>query len=245
MKSTFRQRFDGLHVAIIMDGNGRWAIGRGRSRSEGHLEGQRAVRSVVRAAPDLDIRTLTLFAFSADNWKRPEEEVSALMQILTTYLTRETEECCRAGVRINVIGRRDRLAPSLLQAIRDAEFRTTFCRRLHLRIAVDYSGRDSILLTGRYSSQEEFLRQLNRTVHSDPAAPAVDLLIRSGGEQRLSDFLLWESAYAELYFSPILWPDFRAVHLETAVREFALRNRRFGASESAPLNPSINEREVS
>ena len=113
MKSTFRQRFDGLHVAIIMDGNGRWAIGRGRSRSEGHLEGQRAVRSVVRAAPDLDIRTLTLFAFSADNWKRPEEEVSALMQILTTYLTRETEECCRAGVRINVIGRRDRLAPFL------------------------------------------------------------------------------------------------------------------------------------
>ena len=227
-----------------MDGNGRWAIQHGRPRCEGHLEGQRSVRSVVRAAPKLDIRTLTLFAFSSDNWKRSENEVSALMSILTTYLNRETEECCQEGVRVNVIGRRDRLDGSLLKGIRNAEFRTTFCRRLHLRIAVDYSGRDSIRFTGSHPSQEEYLRQLNRTVHSEPAAPAVDLLIRSGGEKRLSDFLLWESAYAELYFSPILWPDFRAAHLKTAVHEFTLRNRRFGGTQSDSLNP-ISEREVS
>ncbi len=328
----------GLHVAIIMDGNGRWAERRGLPRLAGHREGAKAVRRVVEAAPAQGIETLTLFAFSADNWRRPPEEVAGLMRLLERYLGEERDRCIEEGVRLCVIGRRDRLAPGLVRAIEETEAATAAGERLFLRIAVDYSAREAIAAaalrlaataaasggslcsrggtagvfaggpspavandaqtsqeetvavgTGGNGSQgagggngrrdpvrslgdaslkleaprreseatpragrfadslglesellgggeppnrlllEHFSRFLNLAVHCDPPAPDVDLLIRTSGEQRLSDFLLWESAYAELVFTPRLWPDFDAADLAAAVAEFHRRDRRFGA----------------
>jgi undecaprenyl diphosphate synthase len=221
-----------LHAAIIMDGNGRWALARGLPRLAGHQAGADAVRRTVEAAPALGIGTLTLFAFSSDNWRRPPEEVAGLMQLLAEHLRSETGRCVENGVRIEVIGRRDRLAAGLAAAIRQAESATAAGRKLHLRIAVDYSGREAIA---------EAMRQ---TVHSglvcrecleEQLGPPVDLLIRTGGEQRLSDFLLWECAYAELIFSRRMWPDFGAPDLAAAVRQFHARERRFGALPPAVL----------
>src|SRR5581483_7263443 len=191
-----------LHVGIIMDGNGRWATARGLPRVAGHRSGADAVRRVVQAAPKCGIGILTLFAFSTDNWRRPADEVTALMRLFSLYLARETARCVDHGVRLEVIGRRDRLGPHLLAAIDAAESATSACRRLHLRIAVDYSGRDAILAAVRS------LAEASREAVETRLGPPVDLLIRTGGEQRLSDFLLWESAYAELVFSPRMWPDF-------------------------------------
>ena len=230
--------FSSLHVAIIMDGSGRWAGLRGLPRTAGHQEGARSVRAVVKAAPSLGIRTLTLFAFSSDNWKRPEEEVRGLMSLFERYLRDESRACVKAGVRVNVIGRRDRLNPALREAIESIEDGTAQGTTLHLRIAVDYSARDALVraavrLKGiREQSMERFPKLLAE-VDFSPPVPDVDLLIRTGGEQRLSDFLLWENAYAELYFTPRLWPDFGASDLEVAVREFHRRERRFGAIPEA------------
>ncbi len=231
----------GLHVAIIMDGNGRWATARGLPRVAGHKRGATAVRRAVEAAPGFGVRTLTLYAFSSDNWKRPPEEVSALMQLFAEYLRRETDECIRNGVRISFIGRRDRFPARLLHAIEASESATAEGRRLHLRVAVDYSSRDAILRAARLShgcgepGREEFARFLAQAIHAPEPAPDVDLLIRTGGEQRLSDFLLWECAYAELHFTPRMWPDFEGADLETAVREFKGRERRFGAVPTAAV----------
>ena len=211
-----------LHVAIIMDGNGRWALSRGLPRVAGHRAGAEAVRRVAEAAPDLGIGALTLFAFSADNWRRPASEVAALMELFRRFLDSETERCLANGVRLEVIGRRDRLDGSLCEAIARAECVTASGGRLRLRLAVDYSGRDAILdAVGRIgcASRESVDRAMG---------PAVDLLVRTGGEQRLSDFLLWECAYAELVFSRRMWPDFGAEDLAGAVREFQGRERRFG-----------------
>jgi undecaprenyl diphosphate synthase len=222
-----------LHVAIIMDGNGRWATARGLPRVAGHRRGALAVRRAVEAAPRLGVGTLTLYAFSSDNWRRPPSEVSALMQLFREYLRKETAECAEKGVRISVIGRRDRLEASLCREIEAAERATARGRALHLRIAVDYSARDAVLRAarglkpGRQATREEFSRLLLHAIHS-PVCPDVDLLIRTGGEQRLSDFLLWESAYAELYFSQRMWPDFEAADLEAALAAFRSRERRFG-----------------
>ena len=221
-----------LHVGIIMDGNGRWAAARGLPRVAGHRAGARAVRRAVEAAPGLGIDILTLFAFSSDNWGRPPEEVDALMRLFRTYLRRETAECIEKGVRLEMIGRRDRLPAAVARAVREAEAATAVGRRLRLRLAVDYSGRDEILAavgrlpSGAACGREGFSRALGG-VDGDPS-PDLDLLIRTGGEQRLSDFLLWESAYAELVFLPRMWPEFRAADLEGAVREFRARDRRFG-----------------
>ena len=230
---------DGLHIAIIMDGNGRWAQARGRARTAGHVAGAEAVRRVVEAAPDLNIRTLTLYAFSADNWGRPPREVSLLLRLLGHYLTAETDELVRNGVRLSVIGRRDRLPPSLCAAIETAEAKTADGRTLRLRVAVDYSSREAILGAAKVLnsehrtlstiSREEFARLLGRAVHDTAPARDVDLLIRTGGEQRVSDFLLWESAYAEFYFTQRMWPDFDASDLAAAVAEFHARERRFGS----------------
>jgi undecaprenyl diphosphate synthase len=198
-----------LHVAIIMDGNGRWASRRGLPRSAGHHAGAEAVRRVVEAAPSQGVGALTLYAFSSDNWRRPAREVNALMALFAEYLRGETERLLANDVRLSIIGRRDRLPKDLIAAIDAAEAATAHGMGLRLRIAVDYSARQSI--------------------ESGRLIPDVDLLIRSGGEQRLSDFLLWESAYAELYFTPVMWPDFAAADLEVAVREFKSRERRFGA----------------
>lgn len=235
MKSTFsHSQGDGLHVAILMDGNGRWAATRGLGRSEGHRAGVEAVRRAARAASGFGISILTLYAFSADNWQRPTGEVSALLGLFEEYLRADVENCTAQGIRVRIIGRRDRLPASLLSAIDFAERATSKGRTLELRIAVDYSARDSILraacwmLSSREISQREFSRRLGEVTHSGNPAPDVDLLIRTGGERRLSDFLLWESAYAELVFTPRMWPDFGAADLEAAVREFHTRQRRFG-----------------
>jgi undecaprenyl diphosphate synthase len=221
-----------LHVAAIMDGNGRWALARGLPRAAGHYAGVEAARRIVEAAPDLGISILTLFAFSSDNWRRPPAEVDILMKLMERYLDRETSRCIAEGVRIEIIGRRDRLAPRLADAIAQAEAATRSGRRLHMRIAVDYSGRDSILHAagGAIGSAGA----LSRESLDLALGPPVDLLIRTGGEQRLSDFLLWESAYAELVFSRRMWPDFTPSELESAVREFHSRQRRFGAVPEPP-----------
>jgi undecaprenyl diphosphate synthase len=206
-----------------MDGNGRWALSRGLPREAGHRAGVDTVSRVVEAAPSAGIGILTLFAFSSDNWRRPRPEVHALMRLLALYLEREADRCLRNGVRLEVIGRRDRLNGALRQAIANAERTTAAGRRLWLRIAFDYSGRDAILAAARGASS------LSRESLEHALGPPVDLLIRTGGERRLSDFLLWECAYAELIFSPRLWPDFGAAGLTDAVREFRGRDRRFGA----------------
>lgn len=224
----------GIHAAILMDGNGRWAEMRGLPRSAGHRAGAEAVRRIVEAAPDADIRTLTLFAFSTNNWQRSPEEVGALFGVLETYLHREALRADEHGVRINVIGRRDRLPSALVTAIEAAESATERNCDLSLRIALDYSARDAMLraacwmVSSTEVTQQEFSRRLGQVTYSQEASPDVDLLIRTGGEQRLSDFLLWECAYAELYFTDRMWPDFDAADLAAAVHEYRARDRRFG-----------------
>lgn len=210
-----------------MDGNGRWALARGLPRVAGHRAGAGAVRRVVEAAPGLGIGTLTVFAFSADNWRRPGEEVGALMQLFARFLRSETERCIANGVRLEVIGRRDRLDESLRRAIAEAEEETAAGACLRLRIAVDYSGRDAILraVEGSGCASRESVEGV--------LGPPVDLLIRTGGERRLSDFLLWECAYAELVFSRRMWPDFGADELAGAVQEFRGRERRYGGVPAA------------
>jgi len=220
-----------LHAAIIMDGNGRWALARGMPRLAGHRAGAEALRRTVEAAPDLGIGVLTLFAFSSDNWRRPPEEVAGLMQLLAEHLRSETSRCLENSVRIEVIGRRDRLGGELPDAIAQAESATAAGERLHLRIAVDYSGRDAIAEAVRHAAHAGLVC---RECLEEQLGPPVDLLIRTGGEQRLSDFLLWECAYAELIFSRRMWPDFDASDLEAAVRQFHARQRRFGAIPPMP-----------
>jgi undecaprenyl diphosphate synthase len=232
-RSSQPSRPAGLHVGIIMDGNGRWASRRGLSRSAGHKEGASAVRRVVEVAPEAGVGTLTLFAFSSDNWRRPAVEVAWLMRLFREHLGTETARCVDNGVRLEIIGRRDRLGTTLLRAIEAAEVATSGGARLLLRIAIDYSGRDAIiraaqcLRPGRVS-RDTFARLVSIVDHGSPV-PELDLLIRTGGERRLSDFLLWEAAYAELFFLPIMWPDFGAEDLRSVVREFATRERRFGS----------------
>lgn len=223
-----------MHVAIIMDGNGRWATQRGLPRPIGHVEGAKAVRVTVEAAARAGVETLSLYAFSAANWERPRDEVEGLMFLLRRYLFTETRRCMAESIRINVIGRRDRLDESLLRAIEQSERLTANCERMHLRIAVDYSGQQSILQAARRARRmpdltaQRFHRLLNEVNHSARQTAEVDLLIRTGGEKRLSDFLLWESAYAELHFTDCLWPDFNEEHFQAALEDYASRARRFG-----------------
>ena len=229
----------GIHVAIIMDGNGRWANARGRPRTAGHIAGARVVRKIVEAAPSCGIGMLTLYAFSADNWARPSREVALLMRLFRRYLVAETDRCVTNDVRMRIIGRRDRIPAELLRAIRVAEEATKDGKTLDLRIAVDYSARDAMvraaeLLRGNgHITREDLSRAMSKVYHWDGECRDVDLLIRTGGEQRLSDFLLWECAYAELYFTDRRWPDFTAADLEHAVKEFHSRERRFGTVPEA------------
>jgi len=229
----------GIHVAVIMDGNGRWANARGRPRTAGHIAGARVVRKIVEAAPDYGIGMLTLYAFSADNWARPSREVALLMRLFRRYLVSETDRCVTNDVHMRIIGRRDRIPAELLRAIRVAEEATRHGTRLDLRIAVDYSARDAMVraaerLRGTESiTREDLARAMCEVDHWTGESRDVDLLIRTGGEQRLSDFLLWECAYAELYFTDRRWPDFTAADLEHAVKEFHSRERRFGTVPEA------------
>lgn len=276
-----------LHVAIIMDGNGRWATARGLPRVAGHRQGAEAVRRTVEAAPALCVGTLTLYAFSSDNWQRPPREVALLMRLFGTHLRTELPALRRNGVRLSVIGRRDRLAPSLVRQIEVAECATAGGTRLHLRLAIDYSSRDALVRAaarlcdaarprdggdiagaagglrleadgsciaaadGRAGavdlleetggrthcpadlSRDALRRALGAAYGEQATAPDVDLLVRTGGEQRLSDFLLWESAYAELLFLPCMWPEFDGDTLGSAVAEFHGRERRFGTVPSS------------
>ena len=231
-----------MHVAIIMDGNGRWARRRGLPRSVGHVEGAKAVRITVEAAARANVGTLTLYAFSSANWLRPVAEVDGLFFLLRRYLFTETRRCLDQSIRLNVIGRRDRLGESLLHAIEQSERLTAGGSRMHLRIAIDYSAQQSIIdaarrVRGRELTPQDFHHLLQEVDHSCPQASEVDLLIRTGGEKRLSDFLLWECAYAELYFTERMWPDFGGPDLAAAIDAFRRRERRFGGLPDAPAAP--------
>ena len=245
-----------MHVAIIMDGNGRWALRRRLARTVGHRAGARAVDRVVEAAVSRGIGTLTLYAFSADNWNRPVTEVAALMRLFRRYLFTQTRRCLEQSVRIHIIGSRQRLDPALLRAIESSERATQHCGGLQLRIAVDYSSQRSLMavaeqLAGQThcsdssTRRESFTRALARADNAAGAATEVDLLIRTGGERRLSDFLLWESAYAELHFVDCLWPDFDEQAFDCALDQFARRERRFGRiSAVAAVAPAAGGRRV-
>ena len=230
-----------LHVGIIMDGNGRWATRRQLSRLRGHEAGVEAIRRVVEAAPKQGVGTLTLYAFSSDNWRRPKTEVSALMALLRFYLANEVESLVRNGVRLSVIGRRDRLPDGLSDAIGRAEAATASGDVLHLRIAVDYSARDAILkAAAKAAGMGNLTREIfSQLVTGEPELRDVDLVIRTSGEKRLSDFLLWESAYAEFHFTERMWPDFEAQDLAEALTSFHRRERRFGGLQ--PVSPELAE----
>jgi undecaprenyl diphosphate synthase len=226
MQSSFCAK---LHVAIIMDGNGRWATRKGLPRQAGHAAGLEALRRVVAAAPGLGIATLSMFAFSAANWRRPDAEVRFLMQLLHRYLKSEITPLTGNGIRLSVIGRRDRLPEGVAEAIARAENLTADGTRLHLRIAIDYSARDAILAAAAAAEPADLNRErFTRLLTGQPAHGDVDLVIRTSGEQRLSDFLLWECAYAELHFTDRLWPDFGEGDLRAALAAFHTRERRFG-----------------
>ena len=226
-----------MHIGIIMDGNGRWATARSLPRTAGHHAGVRAARRIVESAVRADVDVLTLYAFSADNWGRPRTEVSALMRLLRRSLDVEAKRCEENGVRLTIVGRRDRLPNMLRVAVEEAEERTRAGTNLHLRVAVDYSARDAILRAAAAASatpeqpltRERFSALLAEVHHDPEPVPDVDLLIRTGGEQRLSDFLLWECAYAELHFVRRMWPDFAEEDFLAALHEFQARDRRFGA----------------
>jgi undecaprenyl diphosphate synthase len=233
MPSTL-PRGENLHVAVIMDGNGRWATRRGLPRPAGHRAGVAALRRIIAAAPALGIATLSVFAFSGDNWQRPAAEVDALMWLMRAYLRAATKELVEAGVRLCVIGRRDRMPGPLIDEIARGEAATAGGDRLHLRIALDYSSREAIACaavrcaTSLPPSLDLVGRLIADSLADDSTVGEVDLLIRTGGEKRLSDFLLWECAYAELWFSDVMWPDFDAEALRGAIADFHRRERRFG-----------------
>ena len=242
MQSNLSRKPERLHVGIVMDGNGRWATRRGLPRLAGHEAGVEAIRRVMEAAPEQGVGTLTLYAFSSDNWRRPQAEVTGLMALLRRYLRNETKNLARNDVRLTVIGRRDRLPEGLAEEIGFAETFTARCGTLHMRIAIDYSARDAILQAAARSAGAHELTRENfaQLVTGETALRDVDLVIRTSGEKRLSDFLLWESAYAELHFTDVMWPDFGADALADALASFAGRERRFGglqhhASEPVPV----------
>jgi undecaprenyl diphosphate synthase len=234
-----------LHAAIIMDGNGRWAERRGLPRSAGHRAGAAAVERVIEAAPHAGIGTLTLYAFSCDNWNRPMPEVATLMRLFKSYLRGKRTRAVGNGVAVEVIGRRDRLPVPVLREIAETEAATSGGRLLRVRLAVDYSGRDALVRAaikageeGAALDRDSFGELVARVDNGRPGVPPVDLLLRTGGEKRLSDFLLWESAYAELFFTDVMWPDFTRPLLEETVAEFHARERRFGAVPALPARSS-------
>ena len=225
------------HIAIIMDGNGRWAKLRGRPRTFGHSEGVEALRRTVEAAGELGVSYLTVFGFSTENWRRPTEEVNALFDLLRFYVARDLDKLTREGVRIRVIGERAGLQSDIAAIIADAEAKTAANSKLHLTIAFNYGGQDEIVRAARRfaadvaagRAQPETLDVTGFQGYLDTAdLPAPDLLVRTSGERRLSNFMLWQAAYAELVFVDILWPDFDKAALQSAVDEYRRRERRFG-----------------
>lgn len=229
------------HVAIIMDGNGRWAQSRGRPRAFGHSRGVEAVRATVQAAGDMGITQLTVFSFSTENWNRPAEEVGALFDLMGRYVRADLASLDKKGVRIRILGRRDGLNDDLLRIIEDAETRTRDNTAFQLNIAFNYGGRDEIVRATRTLGEQIRCGQLDpETIDEDVFSSAldthdlddVDLLIRTSGEMRISNFLLWQAAYAEMIFMDVLWPDFDGDHLRKALEEFSSRNRRYGGLDA-------------
>lgn len=229
------------HVAIIMDGNGRWAERQGLSRNAGHREGLEAVRAVVRAAGDMGVSVLTLYAFSLENWNRPQSEVSELMRLLDHYLEVELDEVVANDIRVRVIGRVDRVPPSLRKRVEDAVERTREGRSMTLVFALSYGGRAEIVDAARRLMKDAELGKIDpdqldeKTFAAylyDPDLPDPDLLIRTGAESRVSNFLLWQIAYTEIYTTDVMWPDFREEHLALALREYQRRERRFGLTSA-------------
>jgi len=228
-------RSEPLHVAIIMDGNGRWGLSQGLTRSDGHNAGADAVRRTVEAAPDLGVTTLSLFAFASANWARPTGEVAALMGLFRSYLATDAPRLIEGGARLSMIGRRDRLPPDLARAVADLEVATALNDRLNLRIALDYSSREAIMFAATRLGPAATLAELERLIVGDAGIGPVDLLIRTGGERRLSDFMLWECAFAELWFTARMWPEFEGADMAEAIADFRRRTRTFGAvAEEAP-----------
>jgi undecaprenyl diphosphate synthase len=229
-----------MHIAIIMDGNGRWAARRHLPRAAGHRAGVQAVDRIVQEAARAGVEMLTLYALSSDNWQRPPTEVSTLLGLLHGHLAVQTRRCLERSIRLHVIGQRDRLPQGLSHAIQESQRATAHCSRMHLRLAVDYSARRSLAAAGRRlasepaSSDGRLLELLSEVDHCEEPARAVDLLIRTGGERRLSDFLLYECAYAELHFVDCLWPDFDEQALRDALGEYGRRDRRFGRIAASP-----------
>jgi undecaprenyl diphosphate synthase len=222
-----------MHIAIIMDGNGRWATRRHLPRSAGHRAGAKAVNAVVEAAARRGVDILSLYAFSAANWGRPHAEVNALFTLLRRHLLTQTRRCIEQSIRINIFGRRDRLSSDLLRVIERSEQLTAMGSKMQLRIAIDYSAQYSLMAAGRRIALEQAADHARFAAHLAAVdncipVPPVDLLIRTGGEKRLSDFLLWESAYAELYFVDCSWPDFDESAFDAALEAYSRRERRFG-----------------
>jgi undecaprenyl diphosphate synthase len=237
------------HVAIIMDGNGRWAEARGLSRKEGHWEGLESLRAVVRAAHELGIGILTLYAFSSENWNRPEDEVRELMRLLDHYVETELEEVMRNGIRVRAMGQLDRIPPQTRKKLEDAILRTRANTEMQLVFALSYGGRQEIVDAARKLLREvesgsldpEQIDEKTFAAHLyQPDLPDPDLLIRTGAESRVSNFLLWQLAYTEIYVTDLMWPDFRKSHLVDALVDFQSRERRFGRTSAqidAPTEP--------
>jgi len=232
------------HVAIIMDGNGRWAANQGLRRSEGHQAGAEPVRSVMNAAREAGVKYLTLYAFSTENWGRPEEEVKGLFELLLKYLKSESAELKKTGVRLMAIGDTDTLPEAAGEALKAAIKATEDCREFTLTLALSYGSRAELARAARLLAEEAVAGlRVPSSIDIDAieeklwtkGLPAPDLLIRTGGDMRLSNFLLWQCAYAELYFSPVLWPDFGEEDFQEALSSYRQRERRFGLAEAPSL----------
>ena len=238
MASTTKRRgASPLHVAIIMDGNGRWAKQRGLPRSMGHRAGVAALRRTVEGAAGLNIERLTVFGFSTENWSRPQPEVSELMGLLKAYFQSDLARLAKEGVRVRIVGRRSGLAPDILEIVEGAEARTAHNEKFHLQVAFNYGGRADIVdaaarfaqAVARGEAQPGDLTEASFEGYLSTAeAPPPDLIIRTSGERRLSNFLLWECAYAEMVFQDVFWPDYGPTHLQAAIAEFQSRQRRYG-----------------
>ncbi len=225
------------HIAVIMDGNGRWAKQRGLSRSFGHREGAKVVKKVIEEAYDLGVRYLTFFAFSSENWNRPKEEVDELMKLYLDYLKSAEHETSDRNVRVRIIGSREGLSKEIVDQIHKIETNTMKRDRMTLNIALNYGGRQDLLQAvrrivddvqkGLLDKDNITCEELQKRLYTEDI-PDPDLLIRTSGEMRISNFLIWQCSYTEFYFSPVLWPDFREKHLHEAIVEYQRRNRRFG-----------------
>jgi len=250
-ESRLRPELIPRHVAVIMDGNGRWAERRGASRVEGHRAGLESCREIVRSANDLGIDHLTLYAFSLENWNRPKEEVRELMNLLEIYLDEEIEEVMRNGIRVRAIGRNDRLPPSVRVRVEAAVERTRENRAMTLVFALSYGGRAEIVDAARKLARDVEEGKVDPDRIDEkvfgsylyaPDVPDPDLLIRTGAELRVSNFLLWQIAYTEIYTTSVMWPDFRKSHLVEAILDYQKRERRFGMT-SAQVSGSARRHE--